>query len=90
LCVKKRTAILSTQIRHSNWPNRWFGLSLSCSVWAGSLTCVVTSGEIISAILMGQISTGAYMKWLLNATSGNIVGGVVIVSVLNYGKVRDI
>jgi formate/nitrite transporter FocA (FNT family) len=51
---------------------------------------VVTSGEIISAILMGQISTGAYMKWLLNATSGNIVGGVVIVSVLNYGQVRDI
>jgi formate-nitrite transporter family protein len=52
--------------------------------------CVVTSGEIISAILMGQISTGAYMKWLLNATSGNIVGGVVIVSVLNDGQVRDI
>lgn len=52
--------------------------------------CFVTSREIISAILMGQISTGAYMKWLLNATSGNIVGGVVIVSVLNYGQVRDI
>jgi formate/nitrite transporter FocA (FNT family) len=39
---------------------------------------------------MGQISTGAYMKWLLNATSGNIVGAVVIVSVSNYVQVRDI
>jgi formate/nitrite transporter FocA (FNT family) len=52
--------------------------------------CVVTSGEIIPAILMGKISMGAYMKWLLNATSRNIVDGVIIVSILNYGQVRDI
>jgi hypothetical protein len=30
------------------------------------------------------------MKWLLNATSGKIVDEVIIVSVLNYGQVRDI
>jgi formate/nitrite transporter FocA (FNT family) len=52
--------------------------------------CIVTSGEIISAILMGQVAVGTYIPWLLTATAGNILGGVVIVSVLNYGQVRDI
>jgi formate-nitrite transporter family protein len=52
--------------------------------------CIVTSGEIISAILMGPVTLGTYLQWLLPATSGNIVGGVVIVSVLNYGQVREI
>ena len=52
--------------------------------------CIVTSGEIISAILMGQVAVGTYGLWLLTATAGNILGGVVIVSVLNYGQVRDI
>jgi formate-nitrite transporter family protein len=51
--------------------------------------CVVTSGEIISAILIGPVTVGAYLQWLLLATAGNIVGGVVIVSVLNYGQVRE-
>jgi formate-nitrite transporter family protein len=52
--------------------------------------CIVTSSEIISAILMGQVAVGTYVLWLLTATAGNIVGGVVIVSVLNYGQVREI
>ena len=52
--------------------------------------CIVTSGEIISAILLGHVTAGNYVLWLLTATSGNILGGVVIVSVLNYGQVRDI
>jgi formate-nitrite transporter family protein len=49
--------------------------------------CVVTSGEILCAILAGAVPTAAYLHWLLLATCGNIVGGVVIVSVLNYGQV---
>jgi formate/nitrite transporter FocA (FNT family) len=52
--------------------------------------CVVTSGEIISAVLAGSATSGEYLRWLLLATSGNVVGGVVIVSVLNYGQVREI
>jgi len=52
--------------------------------------CIVTSGEIVSAILMGQVALGTYVLWLLTATAGNIVGGVLIVSVLNYGQVREI
>jgi formate/nitrite transporter FocA (FNT family) len=30
----------------------------------------------------------AYLHWLLFATLGNIVGGVTIVSLLNYGQVK--
>ena len=48
--------------------------------------CVVTSSEIISAVIAGRVALGSYLQWLMLATSGNIVGGVVIVSVLNYGR----
>jgi formate/nitrite transporter FocA (FNT family) len=66
----------------------WF---LTFIVGVGKFShCIVTSGEIISAALAGTVSLGAYLQWLLVATSGNIVGGVVIVSVLNYGQVREI
>jgi hypothetical protein len=37
----------------------------------------------------GVLPPGAYFHWLLLATTRNIVGGVVIVSMLNYGQVRD-
>jgi formate/nitrite transporter FocA (FNT family) len=29
-----------------------------------------------------------YVQWMLHATLGNIFGGEVVVSVLNYGRVR--
>lgn len=51
--------------------------------------CIVTSCEILSATLAGAVSPGAYFHWLLPATLGNIAGGVGIVSVLNYGQVRQ-
>lgn len=51
--------------------------------------CVVTSCEILSATVAGSISPGTYLHWLLPATLGNIFGGVGIVSVLNYGQVRQ-
>lgn len=51
--------------------------------------CVVTSSEILSSTLAGSVSAGSYLYWLLAATLGNIVGGVGIVSVLNYGQVRQ-
>jgi formate/nitrite transporter FocA (FNT family) len=66
----------------------WF---LTFVVGVGKFShCIVTSGEIISAVLAGQATLGEYLRWLALATSGNIVGGVVIVSVLNYGQVREI
>jgi formate-nitrite transporter family protein len=51
--------------------------------------CIVTSCEILSAAMAGSISAGSYFHWLLPATLGNIAGGVGIVSVLNYGQVRQ-
>jgi formate/nitrite transporter FocA (FNT family) len=49
--------------------------------------CIATSGEILSAVNGGAIPPGGYFHWLLPATLGNIVGGVIIVSLLNYGQV---
>ncbi|MGH9516237.1 MAG: formate/nitrite transporter family protein [Terriglobales bacterium] len=51
--------------------------------------CIVTSCEILSAAMAGPVSAGDYLHWLLPATLGNIAGGVGIVSVLNYGQVRQ-
>ena len=50
--------------------------------------CVANSGEILSCLLAGNISLGDYGSWLLSATCGNIAGGVVMVSLLNYGQVK--
>jgi formate/nitrite transporter FocA (FNT family) len=50
--------------------------------------CIAGSCEILAAVLHGAISTYTYFHWLLPATAGNICGGTVIVSLLNYGQVR--
>jgi formate/nitrite transporter FocA (FNT family) len=52
--------------------------------------CIVTSAEILSAVMAGSVFVGTYLHWLLYATLGNIVGGVVIVSLLNYGQVKEV
>jgi formate/nitrite transporter FocA (FNT family) len=39
--------------------------------------------------MAGSVSAGSYFHWLLPATLGNICGGVGMVSVLNYGQVRQ-
>lgn len=49
--------------------------------------CIAGSAEILCAVLAGHVSVGAYLYWLSAATIGNAVGGVVIVSVLNYAQV---
>ena len=49
--------------------------------------CIATSVEILASALSGGVSAGAYLAWLAAATLGNIVGGVFIVAVLNYGQV---
>jgi len=51
--------------------------------------CIANSGEILSAVVAGALPLSEYLRWLLPATAGNIIGGVVIVSVLNYGQVRE-
>lgn len=50
--------------------------------------CIASSCEILSAVEFGSVAPHSYFQWLLAATLGNICGGVVIVSLLNYGQVR--
>lgn len=50
--------------------------------------CIATSGEIIAAAFAGFVPWSRYAEWLVTATSGNIVGGVVIVTLLNFGQVK--
>ena len=49
---------------------------------------VANSGEILSSLLAGNIAAIDYGSWLAAATLGNIAGGVVMVSLLNYGQVK--
>lgn len=50
--------------------------------------CIATSGEILAAVLTHAVSWGGYFRWLLPATLGNITGGVVLVTLLEYGQVK--
>jgi formate/nitrite transporter FocA (FNT family) len=50
--------------------------------------CIATSGEILAAVLTHAVTAGGYFRWLVVATSGNIVGGVVLVTLLEYGQVK--
>jgi formate/nitrite transporter FocA (FNT family) len=50
--------------------------------------CIATSGEILVAVLSSAIPGSAYLRWLLPATLGNICGGVILVTLLEYGQVK--
>lgn len=50
--------------------------------------CIASSGEILSAVVGGLAPLSMYLRWIVLATCGNIVGGVTIVSLLNYGQVK--
>lgn len=50
--------------------------------------CIATSGEILAAVLSHAVSLTSYLRWLAVATMGNIVGGVVLVTLLEYGQVK--
>jgi formate-nitrite transporter family protein len=62
---------------------------LTFIVGAGHFShCIASSAEVIAAVMSGHLTFANYFGWLLPVTLGNIVGGVFIVSVLNYGQVR--
>jgi formate/nitrite transporter FocA (FNT family) len=50
--------------------------------------CVSTTSEVLSAVVDGTVSTGDFLVWLSAVLLGNVVGGVAIVGLLNYGQVR--
>ena len=48
--------------------------------------CIASSAEIFTAVLTHQVSWGGYGAWLLPAVGGNICGGVLMVTLLEYGQ----
>jgi formate/nitrite transporter FocA (FNT family) len=52
--------------------------------------CIAGSGEVLSAVVAGAVPVAGYLGWLAPATMGNICGGVLIVSLLNYGQVKNL
>ena len=50
--------------------------------------CIASSGEILAAVLQHEVSVPQYFWWLLPAVLGNITGGVLIVTLLEYGQVK--
>lgn len=48
--------------------------------------CIATSGEILSSVLSDQIAWSGYLHWLWLAVSGNVCGGVFMVTLLEYGQ----
>jgi formate/nitrite transporter FocA (FNT family) len=48
--------------------------------------CIATSGEILTAVLTHQLPWSAYPRWFGPAVGGNICGGVIMVTLLEYGQ----
>jgi formate/nitrite transporter FocA (FNT family) len=50
---------------------------------------IAGSGEVLAAVFDGPLELTSYLTWLSGAVLGNVVGGVVIVALLNYGQVHS-
>lgn len=53
----------------------------------GFAHCIAGSGEVIAAVMTHRLAWTAYPRWLGLALAGNISGGVLMVTVLEYGQV---
>jgi formate-nitrite transporter family protein len=53
----------------------------------GFAHCIAGSGEVIAAVLTRHLPWWAYPRWLGLAVAGNVCGGVLMVTVLEYGQV---
>lgn len=63
--------------------------SLTFLVALGSFDhCIATTVTAFAALLDGELAFGELLAWLAPATLGNIAGGVLIVTSINYGQVR--
>jgi formate/nitrite transporter FocA (FNT family) len=49
---------------------------------------VAGSGEVLTAVLTHDLPLTSYLTWVTGAVLGNVVGGVLIVALLNYGQVH--
>jgi formate/nitrite transporter FocA (FNT family) len=43
---------------------------------------------VLAAVVDGNVGVGHFFEWLSAVILGNVIGGVIIVAVLNYGQVR--
>ncbi|HLI76154.1 MAG TPA: formate/nitrite transporter family protein [Acidobacteriaceae bacterium] len=60
---------------------------LTFVVGAGNFAhCIASSGELMTAALTHQIAWGSYLRWLGPAVGGNVCGGVLMVTLLEYGQ----
>ncbi len=50
---------------------------------------IASSGEVLSAVLRNKLPVLGYLRWLWAAVLGNILGGVGLVTMLEYGQVVD-
>ena len=48
--------------------------------------CIATSGEILTSVLVHELPAMSYFHWLWIAVSGNVCGGVFMVTLLEYGQ----
>jgi formate/nitrite transporter FocA (FNT family) len=54
----------------------------------GLAHCIAGSTEVLMSVFAGQTSWMEYLvRFLLPATLGNAIGGIVLVTLLNYGQV---
>jgi formate/nitrite transporter FocA (FNT family) len=54
----------------------------------GFAHCIAGSGEILAAVLDHHLAISRYFAWLAPAIMGNICGGVLLVTLLEYGQVK--
>jgi len=49
---------------------------------------IAGSAEVVTALFAGEVGLGTSLSWHAAAVLGNVVGGVVIVALFNYGQVH--
>jgi formate/nitrite transporter FocA (FNT family) len=55
---------------------------------AGLAHCIAGSSEVLISVFAGEVSFLEYLGgFLVPATLGNTIGGVILVALLNYGQV---
>lgn len=55
---------------------------------AGLAHSIAGSSEVLAAVVAGRLPVTSYLTWISAALLGNVVGGVGIVALLNYGQVH--
>jgi formate/nitrite transporter FocA (FNT family) len=86
-------ALLAWTVSASHWTIGQFAIvyMLTFVVGIGHFAhCIAGSGEILSAVMAGSVSAFEYVRWIAPATAGNICGGILMVSLINYGQVKTL